>query len=77
MIGLLNYFEDIFGGALLYWDNKPVDIDHKKDPNPVRLWYYPAPIINKRKSQKKLQCLYKYEYLPLYTIMDMVCQCSQ
>ena len=47
LLGIIKYFEDIFGGTLVQWATKFVKIYHNPVPNPLVYRYYSVPLINK------------------------------
>ena len=55
LLGLLNYFEDLFDGTLGEWDMKTVDIKLMSDSKPFNCKHYPVPKINKEIFPKEPQ----------------------
>ena len=56
-LGLLNEFDDLFGGTLGEWDTKPVDIDLNIYSKHFNCKNYLVHRINNETFHKDLQCL--------------------
>ena len=47
LLGLINEFEDLFGGILVKWCTEPVDLDLKTVPKQLNVRYFPVTRSNK------------------------------
>ena len=59
LIGLLNYFEVLFGGTLRYCSTYSVDLELKTDSKTLNCKYYPVPRANKETFFNDLERLVK------------------
>ena len=65
LLGLLNYFEELFGVTLWYWYTDPVDLELKPYYKQFNCKYYPVPRINRDTFHKDLDLLVKIWVLNL------------